>query len=120
MRHKKKVKKLGLKKSHRESLIKNLVLSLVMHGRIKTIENRAKVLASRFDRVMNILQKKEKREFIRLLPSLCAKYAQPAELGKKFDELKTKYASRKSGFTRITCIGCRKGDNSKLVLIELI
>jgi len=120
MRHLKKVKKLGLKKSHRESLIKNLVLSLVLHGKLKTTPNPAKVLAARFGRVMNFLQNKEKREFIRLLPALCAPYSKQDELVKIFDDLKVKYAGRKSGFTRITCVGCRKGDNAKIVLIELI
>ena len=117
MRHVKKLKKLGLKKSHRDSLIKNLVTSLILNGRIRTTESRAKVLASRFGRLMRIIQNKEQREAIRLIPAFCMTEAASRKL---LGELKGKYEGRVSGFTRITRIGLRKGDSARLVQIELI
>lgn len=117
MRHRKKLKKLGLKHSHRESLVKNLVASLVLHGKIRTTESRAKVLAARFGRIMRTAQKKEKREAIRAMPKYCS-IKKASE--KIINELKLRYKNKKSGFTRITRIGMRKGDNAKLVQIELI
>lgn len=117
MRHRKKLKKMGLKKSHRDSLLKNLIAALVLHGRLKTTESRAKALASRFGKLMTLVLKKEKREAIRLMPNYC--FTEKASR-KIIDELKPKYEKRKSGFTRITPIALRKGDNAKLVQIELI
>lgn len=117
MRHCKKLKKLGLKHSHRESLIKNLVASLVLHEKIRTTESRAKVLAARFGRIMRAAQKKEKREAIRAM----SKYCFIKKVSEKvINELKTRYKDKTSGFTRITRIGMRKGDNAKLVQIELV
>ncbi|MEK7523435.1 MAG: 50S ribosomal protein L17 [Patescibacteria group bacterium] len=117
MRHQKKLKKLGLAKPHRDSLLKNLVSSLILHGRIRTTETRAKAVAARFGRLMNFAQRKEKREAIRILPRFCSV---PAAQRKLMDELKPKYEKRTSGFTRITRIGLRKGDSACLVQIELL
>lgn len=117
MRHSKRLKKLGLPKSHRESLLKNLTASLILHGRIRTTLSRAKVLSGRFDRLINLIQRKEPRETIRILPKYCTIETACKKLLK---ELKPKYEKRKSGFTRLTRIGMRKGDNAKLVQIELV
>lgn len=117
MRHLKKVKKLGLKKEHRTSLLRNLVTSLVLNGHIKTTPNRAKALASKFGRMMTLVKKKEKREAIRLLPQYLSTNAASMKV---VDELKAKYADRTSGFTRIIPVGLRKGDSAPQVHIELI
>ena len=117
MRHLKTLKKLGLKKSHRDSLIKNLIASLVLHGQIRTTEARAKALAQHFGRLMSLIQRKETREAIRSASRYCGIQAASEKL---INELKPKYAKRTSGFTRITQIGLRKGDAANLVQIELI
>ena len=118
MRHRKKLQHLGLMKSHRDSLVKNLIASLVLHGKLRTTENRAKALAARFGKMMTIVRnKKDVREAIRLLPSYC--HTEAASI-KIIGELKKKYENRISGFTRIIRLGNRKGDNAKLVQIELI
>lgn len=117
MRHLKKLKKLGLVKDHRVSLVRNLVTSLVLNGYLTTTPGRAKVLASRFGRMMTIVKRKEKREAIRML----SQYVMTQAASKKvIEELKAKYEGRASGFTRITPVGTRKGDNAPQVHIELI
>lgn len=117
MRHQKRLKKLGLPKDHRDSLVKNLISGLVLHGRIRTTRSRARAAQARFDRLMSLVQKKDKREAIRLMPRYCF-----TELASRkiIDELKPKYEKRTSGFTRITPVGLRKGDNASLVQLELI
>lgn len=117
MRHRKKVKRLGLRKDHRESLLKNLVASLVLNGSLRTTRSRAKALSARFAKLMRHIQKKEKREAIRIIPRYC--FGEQASR-KLVGEFKVKYESRTSGFTRITPVGMRKGDNAHLVKIELI
>lgn len=117
MRHRKKLRKLGVPKDHRKSLLRNLTASLILHGRIRTTKSRAKALAARFGRLMHLVQKKEKREAIRLLPEYCAI---PAASRKFINDVKLKYEKRSSGFTRITPVGIRKGDCAFIVQIELI
>lgn len=117
MRHRKKLEKLGLPKDHRKSLLRNLIASLILHGRIRTTKSRAKALAARFGKLMNLVQKKEKREAIRLLPGYCSV---PAASRKFINDIKVKYEKRSSGFTRITPVGTRKGDSALIVQVELI
>lgn len=120
MRHRKKLKKLGLKKSHRDSLLKNLIADLVLHERIRTTESRAKALAARLGKLMTLVRKKEPREAIRVLPKYCADTAHGTARRKIIAELKPRYEQRASGFTRITRVGMRRGDNARLVQIQLV
>ena len=120
MRHLKKVKKIGLAKDHRKSLLKNLIASLVLAEHLCTTQARAKALAARFGKLMWLIQNKEKREALRLLPNYCANAANGTAYFKLINELKSKYDKRTSGFTRITRLAMRKGDNALLVRIELI
>lgn len=117
MRHLKKLKKLGLVKSHRVSLLKNLTASLVLNGYVRTTESRAKALAAHVSRMMRFVRNKPLREAIRVLPRYCFTKAAPRKI---VTELKIKYEKRVSGFTRLTPIGLRKGDSAKFVQIELI
>ncbi len=117
MRHRKKVKKLGLSKEHRDALLKQQLAALVLNESIKTTEGRAKALAARMGRAMRFVQQKEKREAIRALVS----FVSVKDASAKFvDVLKARYESRNSGFTRITRIGLRKGDAARLVQISLV
>lgn len=117
MRHQKKLKKIGLPKDHRTALLRNLIASLVIHERIRTTQARAKALSSRFDRVMSLVKRKDTREAIRTVAQYCTIEAASRKL---VGELKGRYENRTSGFTRITRVGMRKGDNAKLVQIELL
>lgn len=120
MRHFKRLKKLGLPKKHRDALLKSLASDLVTHGRLRTTESRAKALAAFFGRLMRFVQKKEKREMIRFLPRYCPAGRLGPAFGKLIENLRIKYEKRTSGFTRITRVGMRKGDNAILVQIELV
>ncbi|PJC36614.1 50S ribosomal protein L17 [Candidatus Peregrinibacteria bacterium CG_4_9_14_0_2_um_filter_53_11] len=117
MRHQNRLKTLGLPSPHRESLLRNLTASLIIHEKIRTTKSRAKALSQRFDRVMSLIQRKDDREAIRTL----GQYLTIKEASKKIlKELKPRYADRTSGFTRITGIGLRAGDSATLVQIELV
>lgn len=117
MRHRKKLKKLGLKKSHRDSLLRNLVSSLVLEERLRTTKLRGKALQARFSRMMSLVQKKPAREAIRLIPAYCNIAAASKKV---MAVLVPKYKDRTSGFTRLTPVGMRKGDNAELVQVELV
>jgi large subunit ribosomal protein L17 len=119
MRHRvSKISKLGRKADHRGLLIRNLATSLVEREKIQTSAAKAKALQPFFERlVVNVKKKPDDKETIRYLKSiLLTEKAQKKALA----ELKTKYADRNSGFTRITPLGVQKGDATPKVQIELI
>ncbi|MFH0834185.1 MAG: 50S ribosomal protein L17 [Patescibacteria group bacterium] len=114
----KKISKLGRQPDHRKLLTRNLATSLVECGKIQTSAAKAKNLQPFFERLItNLKRKPDDKAAIRYLKSiLLSEKSQKKALA----ELKTKFADRKSGFTRITPLGIQKGDATPKVQIELI
>ena len=54
MRHQKHKYKLGVKPDHRESLIRNLSVELIDHGRIKTTVTKAKALRPHIEKIITL------------------------------------------------------------------
>ena len=118
MRHQKKQAKIGRPRDARRLLIGNLLTSLIIHEKIQTTEAKAKALQPFVDKLISTTKKsKEKRTAIR---NLQAVLQNEMSCRKVLEELITRYADRNSGFTRITPIKFRAGDNAPLVQIELI
>ncbi len=117
MRHRVRSVKLGRKKDHLKSLLRNLVTSLVLHGHIQTTEKKAKAIQGMVDKLITTVKKKEEREAIREL----RKVLFTKESSEKMvQDLKKRYKDRNSGFTRIIPLGVREGDGASKVQIELI
>ncbi|MFH1375517.1 MAG: 50S ribosomal protein L17 [Patescibacteria group bacterium] len=119
MRHRiKKIPRLGRNLDHRKLLLRNLATSLILHDKIQTSAAKARAVQPVVERLItNVKKKAHDREAIRYLKSiLLDERAQKKTLA----ELKHKYAERKSGFTRVTPIGIRKGDAAPKVQIELV
>lgn len=117
MRHKVKKVKLGVDKDHTTALMRNLAMSVIIYEKIKTTSAKAKAVQPFVERLISIAKKKEKREAIREINRLL----QHEDSSKKLlDSLAEKYKDRNSGFTRITKLGYRSGDNAPVVQIELI
>jgi len=118
MRHLKKgTSKLGRKKSHRESLIKNLATTIIIYEKVQTTKAKAKAVAPLVDKIIKIAKTKDKMNAIRQISSLI----QHENCSRKvFEELIERYKDRSSGFTRITQIKIRKGDAAPIVQIELV
>ena len=114
----KKISRLGRQPDHRALLIRNLATSLVECEKIQTSAAKAKALQPAFERIItNVKKKPDDNTAIRYLKSiLLTEKAQK----KALSELKTKFADRNSGFTRITPLGLQKGDATPKVQIELI
>lgn len=117
MRHKVKKPKLNLKKSHRESLLRNLATSLVLYEKVQTTLHRAKAVQPVVERLIKTAQKKEPQTAIRELNRVF--YDKNASK-KMIEILKAKYENRSSGYTRITKLKLRDGDAAQLVQIELV
>ena len=116
MRHKVRGRKFGRERDHRRLLMRNLVSSLVEHGRINTTQTKAKELRGLAERL--ITYGKEDTIHHR---RLAYKVLQNRDLVKKvFDELAPRYQSTEGGYTRVLKNGYRKGDCAPMAIIEFV
>lgn len=116
MRHNKKFNHLGRKKAHRDALLKNQTISLIMHKRIFTTLAKAKALRMYAEPLIN-RAKKDDTANRRLVFS----YLQNKEAVKElFGVIADKIADRPGGYTRILKTGHRLGDNAETCFIELV
>ncbi|MDD6006751.1 MAG: 50S ribosomal protein L17 [Bacteroidales bacterium] len=116
MRHNKKFNHLGRKKAHRDALLANMTISLILHKRIFTTLAKAKALRIYAEPLIN-RAKNDSTANRRLVFS----YLQNKEaVTILFQEISQKIADRPGGYTRILKTGNRLGDNAKTCFIELV
>ena len=116
MRHNKKFNHLGRKKAHRDALLSNMTISLIMHTRIFTTLAKAKALRIFAEPIIN-RAKEDSTANRRLVFSYLQDKKAVTEL---FTEVAQKIADRPGGYTRILKTGNRLGDNAKTCFIELV
>ena len=116
MRHLKQGVKLGRTTSHRKALFRNIVTSLLRYEKIETTLAKAKELMRVADRMVTLGKKGTLSARRR-----AAEYVKDKDIIRKlFDVIAKRYAERKGGYTRIYKLGIRRGDASKLAVIELV
>lgn len=116
MRHSKKFNHLSRKKGHRDALLMNLAISLIMHKRINTTLAKAKALRVYAEPLIT-RSKTDDMTNRRLVFS----YLQNKEAVKElFGVVAEKVAGRPGGYTRILKLGHRLGDNAEIAMIELV
>ncbi len=104
--------------SHRKAMQRNLLTSFFLHKQIKTTEKKAKFIVPMIDKLINTVNTKDEMNAIRYVMEYLFTKESSLEL---FKNVAPKYKWKKtSGFTRITPIKYRDGDNAKIVLLELI
>ena len=103
---------------HRRSMQRNLVTSFFLHKGITTTEKKAKSIVPMIDKLINTVNTKDEMNAIKYV----MEYLFTEEASKElFKNVAPKYKWEKtSGFTRITPIKLRDGDNAKLVALELV
>ena len=116
MRHNKKFNHLGRTASHRDAMLANMAISLIMHKRITTTLAKAKALKKYVEPL--ITRSKEdttnsRRVVFRYLQN---KYA----VTELFKEVAAKVADRPGGYTRVIKLGTRQGDAAQIAFIELV
>lgn len=116
MRHNKKFNHLSRKKGHREALLSNMAISLIMHKRIFTTVAKAKALRV-FAEPIITRSKKDDMANRRLVFS----YLQNKDAVKElFGVIAEKVAERPGGYLRILKTDHRLGDNAEMAMIELV
>ncbi|MDE6466838.1 MAG: 50S ribosomal protein L17 [Duncaniella sp.] len=116
MRHNKKFNHLSRKKAHRDALLANMTISLIMHKRIFTTLAMAKALRMYAEPLIN-RAKEDSTPNRRLVFAHLQNKEAVTEL---FREVAQKIANRPGGYTRILKTGNRLGDNAKTCFIELV
>ena len=118
MRHnKKRGMKLGTDASHTRAMKRNLVASLLVNDRIKTLESRAKAIRPDVDRVITWA----KRGDLHARRLAIAKVGDKETVREIFEKAaQGLWADRNGGYTRILKLGRRKGDGAEVVIIELV
>ena len=108
--------RLGGGPAHERLLLANLAAALFTHKSIKTTETKAKRLRPLAERLITFAKRGDLHARRRVLAVIGDK----SVVHKLFTEIAPQVADREGGYTRITKIGNRKGDNAPMAVIELV
>jgi large subunit ribosomal protein L17 len=112
----KKGARLGGSPAHQKLIVSNLATQLFEHGRITTTEARARLLRPVAEKLITKAKKGDlhnRREVLKTIRDKSVVHTLFTEIAETFTE-------RPGGYTRITKIGPRKGDNAPMAVIELV
>lgn len=109
-------RRLGGGPAHERLMLANLATALFEHGRITTTEAKAKRLRPLAERMITFAKRGDLAARRRVLSVVRDK----SVVHVLFTEIGPNYAGRAGGYTRITKIGPRKGDNAPMAVIELV
>ncbi len=117
MRHHNNVRKFGRSKNQKRALINSLALNLIVRGKIKTTEPKAKELRPFIEKLVT----RAKKDNLTNRKLIVAKLSNRRnEVKKLFEVIAPKYVDKKGGYTRVLKLGIRKSDGSKMAIIEFI
>jgi large subunit ribosomal protein L17 len=108
--------RLGGSAAHEKLLLANLAKSLFEHGRITTTEAKARRLRPYAERLITKAKKGDLHNRRQVLQVITDK----GIVHTLFTEIGPRYENRPGGYTRITKIGNRRGDNAPMAVIELV
>jgi large subunit ribosomal protein L17 len=108
--------RLGGGPAHERLLLSNLANALFTHGRITTTETKAKRLRPVAERLITFAKRGDLHARRRVIAALRDKTV----VHTLFTEIAPQVSDRQGGYTRITKLGFRKGDNAPLASIELV
>lgn len=116
MNHRKKHRKLNRTSSHRKALLRNLSISLVEHGSIKTTLPKAKELRPFIERLVTKAKENDFNTVRYLKAALNSKEAVKTLL----TSIGPKNKNRPGGYTRVLKAGFRVGDSAPMAVIQFV
>jgi large subunit ribosomal protein L17 len=116
MRHRLGLRKLNRTSSHRLAMLRNMTVSLLRHEAIKTTLPKAKELR----RVVEPMITLGKNATLANRRLAFDRLRDRDIVGKLFNELGPRYATRPGGYLRILKCGFRVGDNAPMAYVELV
>jgi large subunit ribosomal protein L17 len=109
-------RRMGGSSAHQRHMMANLATALFEHGRITTTEARARRLRPVAERLITFAKRGDLHARRRVLTTVTDRDV----VHTLFSEIGPRFESREGGYTRITKIGPRKGDNAPMAVIELM
>jgi large subunit ribosomal protein L17 len=97
-------------------MLRNMATSLFKHGKITTTETKAKRLRPLAERLVTFAKRGDLAARRRVMQSITDK----SVVHELFATIAPQVADRQGGYTRITKLGFRKGDNAPMAVIELV
>ena len=116
MRHRRRTEKLGMKKSHRASVLANLAKGLVLHSKVDTTLERAKAGQRYAERMISMARRGD----LHARRLVFARFQDKAAVDRLFTEIGPRYADRPGGYTRVVKLGPRKGDGAERARLMLV
>jgi large subunit ribosomal protein L17 len=116
MRHKVGTAKLKRDVGARNSLLKNMVTSVILTDYIVTTVPKAKAVKPLVEKMITLA----KRDTLHTRRQAASFLETPASVKKLFDSIGPKFSQRNGGYTRIVRLGFRKGDGAELCKLELV
>ena len=110
-------RKLGRTNKHRRSMLANLTRDVIMNERIQTTETRAKEVRKLVDKMISY---GKDGSLVARRKALAFLHNDKEAVKKVFDVLAPRYATRNGGYTRILKLDERKGDDTLIVILELV
>jgi large subunit ribosomal protein L17 len=108
--------RLGGSAAHQKAMLANLATDLFEHGRITTTEAKARRLRPVAERLITKAKKGDLHNRRQVMRTILDK----GVVHTLFTEIGPRYENRPGGYTRITKIGNRRGDNAPMAVIELV
>jgi len=116
MRHRVHKIKLGRRGAHRDSMLANMVCSLITERRIKTTLSKAKVVRPLAEKMVTL----GKKGTLAARRKAISKIKSPDHVNVLFEEIAPGFAERSGGYIRITKLGTRKSDASEMAVLEWV
>jgi large subunit ribosomal protein L17 len=118
----KKGARLGGSPAHQKLILSNLATALFEHGKITTTEAKARALRPLAERLITKAKKAELGtvESLHNRRLVLRTVRDKGVVHMLFTEIAPRYTERPGGYTRITKVGPRKGDNAPMAVIELV
>jgi len=125
MRHQNHRSSLGVSREHRESMLSNLAVGLITHGRIQTTLTKAKALRPFVEKIITKAKQaaaaSDKKDSVHLRRVALTKVRNDEAVALLFNEKYKEFANRAGGYTRIYKLSDRRvGDAAPMALIELV
>ena len=100
-------------KNQRKALFSGLVSAMILRGRIKTTEAKAKAIKSDIEKLVTKAKKEEK-----IARNLLKSHLKPFEIDKMISQIAPGFKNRTGGYTRIVKTGSRVSDNASMVVMQ--
>ena len=106
----------GRRGDHRRAMLRNLVTSVILSGKIETTEAKAKQIRSITEKMVTL----GKRGDLHARRQALAYMFNETAVRILFEEIAPRYQERQGGYTRILKIGPRRGDAAPMAILEMV